>query len=353
MATCGLPLARPIPHPVPATSVSDTAARVTPPADQRLVRLAAAISQHAAVSGRGELHDRDISPTAAAEVALRGLSQTESLSPSQIRSRIAARFPELGRIPQRPQLDTVIERTSLGLTWDGEKNAYRFADSQPASLTTWHTRKPTAPPTMTGGGTTVEPAADTNHAAVLLNSINERGFLAIGVPIPPDRPGEHERVAAALAEIYDGHIHDLTAALIAGMRDLAQRQGVSWDLIRGADAADAGPRDAQGLRTVVDRVIPQLWSDLEQKVFTDSGETGPLILTEASPLARYDHLNLLTKLGDLSAPRRRPVWLILPQLRGQHGPLVDRKPIQLGSPSQFLMWTQNPDLAALAAKGSR
>ncbi|MCB1286340.1 MAG: BREX system serine/threonine kinase PglW [Mycobacterium sp.] len=335
------------------TSVSDTAARVTPPADQRLVRLAAAISQHAAVSGRGELHDRDISPTAAAEVALRGLSQTESLSPSQIRSRIAARFPELGRIPQRPQLDTVIERTSLGLTWDGEKNAYRFADSQPASLTTWHTRKPTAPPTMTGGGTTVEPAADTNHAAVLLNSINERGFLAIGVPIPPDRPGEHERVAAALAEIYDGHIHDLTAALIAGMRDLAQRQGVSWDLIRGADAADAGPRDAQGLRTVVDRVIPQLWSDLEQKVFTDSGETGPLILTEASPLARYDHLNLLTKLGDLSAPRRRPVWLILPQLRGQHGPLVDRKPIQLGSPSQFLMWTQNPDLAALAAKGSR
>lgn len=334
-------------------SVSDTDVRVTAPADARLVRLAAAISRHAAVSGRGELHNVEISPAAAAEVALRGLSQTETLSASQVRSRINARFPELDRIPQRPQLDTVIEQTGLGLRWDGEKNAYRFTDSQPPSLTTWHTRKPTAPPTLTGDRADIASAEDADHHALLRNSIAEHGFLAIGVPVPPNRPAEHERVAHALAEVYDGNIHDLTAALISAMRELAGRQGVSWDLIRGADAADAGPRDAQGLRTVVDRVIPQLREDLRQKVFGEPGGEDPLILTEPSPLARYGHLKLLTELSDFSARRRRPVWLILPQLRGQHGPLIDREPLQLGSHGQFLMWKQDSGLATAPAKEVR
>lgn len=334
-------------------SVSDTDVRVTAPADARLVRLAAAISRHAAVSGRGELHNVEISPAAAAEVALRGLSQTETLSASQVRSRITARFPELDRVPQRPQLDTVIEQTGLGLSWDGEKSAYRFTDSQPPSLTSWHTRKPTAPPTLTGDRVDIASAEDADHHALLRNSIAEHGFLAIGVPVPPNRPAEHERVAHALAEVYDGHIHDLTAALIAGMRDLAGRQGVSWDLIRGADAADAGPRDVQGLRTVVDRVIPQLREDLRQRVFGEPGGQDPLILTEPSPLARYGHLKLLTELSDFSARRRRPVWLILPQLRGQHGPLIDREPLQLGSHGQFLLWKQDSGLAAAPAKETR
>jgi len=334
-------------------SVSDTDERVSPPADPRLVRLAAAVSRHAAVSGRGELHNTDIAPAAAAEVALRGLSQHETLSPSQIRSRIAARFPDLDRIPQRPHLDTVIAQTGLGLTWDGDNGAYRFAHQQPASLSSLHTRKPTSPPSGTTGQPEFTESGDVDHAAALQRSITERGFLAVGVPVPPDRPGEHERVALALAEVYGGQRYDLTAALIARMRELADRQGVSWELIRGADAAGAGSRDAQGLRTVVERIIPQLREQLHTKVFNEPTDAGPLILTEASPLARYGHLDVLTQLADLAAPRRRPVWLILPQLRGQHGPLVDRKPLQLGSPGQFLMWRSAPDLTATPTTGAR
>ena len=129
------------------------------------------------------------------------------------------------------------------------------------------------------------------------------------------------------------------------MRTLAQQQGISWDLVRGADAADATPMDARGLRAVIDRVVPQLRKDLEANVFDGEHRDTPLILTEVSPLARYGHLDVLATLSDLAAPRRRPVWVILPQLRGQTGALVDRKPIQLGSPGgQFLMWKQTPDL---------
>ena len=268
-----------------------------------------------------------------------------------MRSRISARFPDLDRVPQRPQLDAVIAHTGLGLIWSDEAGQYRFDKPHPASSTTMHTRQPTTVPTNTAGAEslTEQPA---NHAAVLQRSITERGFLAIGVPIPPDRPGEHERLAQALAEVHDGELLDITGALITSMRELSTRQGVSWDLVRSADAPEASNRDAQGLRTVVSRVMPQLWESLQHRVFDGEMSDQPLILTDASPLARYGHLEVLAKLSDLSAPRRRPVWLVVPQLRGLHGALVDRKPIQLGSPSQFILWRQTPDLARPEGTGT-
>ncbi len=326
-------------------SVSDAAVQVPLPADLRLVRLAAAISKHAAVSGRGGLHNIDMSPAAAVQVALTGLAQTESLSPSQIRGRVTARFPELAKLPSRPHLDTIVAQTDLKLTWDPDHDAYRFCDPKPASATTMHTRKPSSVPERTAVAADDAFGTHANHVAALRRSLDECGFVAVGVPIPPDRPAEHERVARTLAETYDGQVIDITARLIAAMRELAAQQGVSWDLIRGADAAEPGSRDARGLRTVIDRVVPRLWAELHAAVFDSATSRRPLILTEISPLARYDHLDVLAKLSDLAAPRRRPVWVVLPQLRGQHGALVDRKPIQLGSPGgQFLVWTQAPDL---------
>lgn len=320
-------------------AVSDAATQIPVPADARLVRLAAAISRHAAVSGRGELHNRNMPPAAAVRVALTGLAQSESLSPSQVRSRVTARFPELDRIPLRPHLDTLIAQTGLDLKWDGE--AYRFRVPEPPSATTMHTHTPTAVP---GAGDLAAAALQqADHDAALQRCVDERGFLAIGVPIPPDRPGEHQRVARVLARAYGGEVLDITTRLITVMRELAERQGVSWDLIRSADAAAPGSRDARGLRAVIDRVMPQLAGELRASVFDGPGRVEPLILTEVSPLARYGHLDILAELSDLSAPRRRPVWVLLPQLRGQTGALVDRKPMQLGSPGQFVVWREAAD----------
>ncbi|BBU22943.1 BREX system serine/threonine kinase PglW [Mycobacterium xenopi] len=320
-------------------AVYDTDAQIPLPADGRLVRLAAAISRHAAVSGRGELHNRSMPPAAAVRVALTGLAQSERLSPSQVRSRVTARFPELDRVPLRPHLDTLIAQTGLDLEWDGD--AYRFRVPEPPSATTMHTHTPTQVPGS--GGLDAEALQRADHRAALRRCIDEHGFLAVGVPIQTDRPGEHERVARELAAAYDGEVLDVTTRLIAAMRELAERQGVSWNLIRSADAAEPGSRDARGLRAVIDRVVPQLTEELRASVFDGPSRAEPLILTEVSPLARYGHLDILATLSDLSAPRRRPVWVLLPQLRGQTGALVDRKPIQLGSPGQFLVWREEAD----------
>lgn len=324
------------------TAVADTDATAPMPSDGRLVRLAAATAKHAAVSGRGELHNTNMSPAAAVAEALRGLAQNESLSTSQIRSRVTARFPELDRAPQRPHLDTILAQTALNLSWDPAREVYRFPDAEPPSSTSMHTRQPTALPAT--GEAVADVGQGANSAALLRRSIDEAGFLAIGVHIPRDRPGEHERVAHHLAKTYDGQLVDVTTELIAGMQKLSDERGIPWDLIRGADAAAATARDAQGLRAVIDRVAPALRERLQAAVFAGPRSAAPLILTEVSPLARYGHLDLLATLSDLAAPRRRPVWVVLPQLRGQVGALVDRKPIQLGSPGgQFVLWREALD----------
>lgn len=334
-------------------SVSDVQVQIPLPTDLRLVRLAAAVSRHAGVSGRGELHNTDMFPAAAVQVALTGLAQNESLSASQIRSRVTARFPELDKVPTRPHLDTIIDQTNLRLVWDGDRDVYHFPDSEPASATTMHSRKPTRVPPPTEAALDVMSESYANNVALLRRSIEECDFIAVGVPIPPDRPGEHERVAAALAKAYCGQVVDVTTRLIAAMRNLAAQQGISWDLIRGADASEASRRDALGLRAVIDRVVPTLWAELQAAVFEGEGSAEPLILTEVSPLARYGHLDILAKLSDLAAPRRRPIWVVLPQLRGQLGALVDRKPIQLGSPGgQFVLWRDTADALPAGSGGT-
>ncbi|WP_264032871.1 hypothetical protein [Mycolicibacterium gilvum] len=332
------------------TAVADTDTTAPMPSDGRLVRLAAAIAKHAAVSGRGELHNTAMSPAAAVAEALRGLAQNESLSASQIRSRVTARFPELDRVPQRPHLDTILAQTALNLTWDAAREVYCFPDAEPPSTTTMHTRQPTALPAT--GETVADIDQAANSVALLRRSIDEAGFVAIGVQIPRDRPGEHERVAQQLAKTYAGELVDVTTELIAGMQKLADERGIPWDLIRSADAAEATARDAQGLRAVIDRVAPALRQKLQTAVFDGQQSTAPLILTEVSPLARYGHLDLLAALSDLAAPRRRPVWVVLPQLRGQAGALVDRKPIQLGSPGgQFVLWRDALDAVPAVGDG--
>lgn len=134
------------------------------------------------------MHNRDISPAAAVVVDSRGLSQQEHLTAP----RPEAESPfglEPDRILQRPQLDIVIAQTGLGLTWDAENGDYRFADSK-LGLQFLHPAHPASPPRCPPTPHTAG-CAD-GHTSIRLPLlpilIAERGFLAIGVPIPADRP---------------------------------------------------------------------------------------------------------------------------------------------------------------------
>ena len=62
----------------------------------------------------------------------------------------------------------------------------------------------------------------------------------------------------------------------------------------------------------------------------------PVLLTEASTLARYGKLGVLAQWTDLTRPRSQAVWLVVPQLRNVRGPVLDGRPVTLNSPGQFV-----------------
>ncbi|MBY6363251.1 BREX system serine/threonine kinase PglW [Rhodococcus corynebacterioides] len=322
-------------------ALGDESVSVYPPSDQRLVKLAAAGSTRASLSGRGELHNVALSPAVSMRLALSGISQAEKLSPSQIQSRVAARFPSLDRLPHRPHLDTVVEQSGVGLTFDGSN--YLFADTRPPSTTTLHTRTSTG---LTGtleatSAGVAEDVAMTRRAAEdrLEQSITEHGFVAIRVPVPPNRPAAHLVVANSLARRHGGAVYDITGAVIDAMRKTSEDRGISWELVRAADAAASTSKDGKGLQRLVALALPTVVAEINGLIFDGDESDAPLVLTEPAALARYNALDLIPSISDLSVRRRRPVWLVLPQIRGERGLAVDRHPLQLSSPGgQFTFW---------------
>lgn len=304
----------------------------------RRVRLAAAVSQRAAASGAGELHHRDLPAAAAVAHALRGVAAHQLLSPHSVRDRVRARFPALASLPDRPDLDSVVAAADLGLVFDAEKRAYRSRTAS-AETTGLDTRQPTR---------VVTDLAPVSAAGVagqrLRDSRRSRSFLALGVP------GHRlERATRVLSQEFGAREVDLTGVLLTAVREQAEQAGMRWTTIEAADAAEQGSRPAQGLAALVERALPSVTAAVEEAMSAAGKTEQPVLLTEASSLARYGHLGVLAQWTDLTRPRGQAVWLVVPQLRNVRGPVLDGRPVTLNSPGQFLAldteWIDSRDQA--------
>ncbi|WP_433792658.1 BREX system serine/threonine kinase PglW [Actinoplanes sp. CA-252034] len=289
----------------------------------RRVSLAAAASTFAAASGAADLHHRDFTAVAA-------LAQTfadfggQQLTPDEIRERVRVRFPAVSELPRRPALDGLIADAGLGLTFDDRLRVYRALHTG-AATTGLDSRSATSLATITS------PVGTTGAlGARLETSIGSRSFLALGTRA--DRLG---RLIDAAQARYGATAVDLTGALLEALRSVSAAANMPWDLVRAADAERESSRPRRGLEELIRRSWPEVEAAVE-RALAAGREDSPVLLTDASPLARYDNMALLTRWTDLAAPRRRAVWLLVPQLNGNHGPVVDGQPVPLAAPNQFV-----------------
>ncbi|HEY5114227.1 MAG TPA: hypothetical protein VIJ00_01745, partial [Nakamurella sp.] len=122
--------------------------------DSRLVRLAVALSTHAAVAGDGSLHHRDLPAVEALRIALSGLAPSQQISTQELRDRVRARFPAIAPAPDRSRgLDELIERAGLPLVYDDATRLYRSRQygTQTTGLPTRVSMHPAGPIVRTGG----------------------------------------------------------------------------------------------------------------------------------------------------------------------------------------------------------
>lgn len=293
--------------------------------DERLVGLASALSRTAALSGRGELHDRDLAPAIAIRLALSGVSGSQQLAAQEIRDRVRARFPALPSLPDRPRLDPLIDQAGLGLVYDDRLRAFRVpvVGSDTTGLESRVLTRiavPGAPLSLSDG--------QLGHR--LSESIRSRSFLALGVDAR-----RVDRAVAQLREQHDAVVLDLTDVLIDALHVQAEGR-IPWSVVVAADAKQPGSRDHAGLTQLVTQALPAIDQAIEAVCAIGERGARPVLLTEGAPLARYDRLATLSRWTDLATPRRQAVWLLVPQLSANTGPMVDGRPLPLAAPGQYL-----------------
>ena len=293
--------------------------------DSRLVRLAAAASQSAAISSRMELYPRGMDALRALKLSLGAVAGARELTDAQVRERVTSRYPDACPLPSRPELDELLRAAGLDLKYDalaaGGQGAYVAPVFERPSITSGSTFLPRYPTAIAAGQqpTATPEVADARAFEDRLQRAIQRGsFLQMVVT-----PREYERAAEEFCRRFGVVRIDVEQVVIDALQETAASLGVDWNLVVAADADTSGP-DWQNLRLLVERTKPLI----VERLFAPEATS---LLLYPDILVRYGLKPLLADLQQRIGTSRGPqgIWLLVP---GSHVVQIDRQPV--GVPGQ-------------------
>jgi hypothetical protein len=306
---------------------------ITPPpsapalTDTRMVRLAAAASQDAAVSSRQELYPRGMDAGRALKLSQGALLGIQMLTIRQIRDRVLSRYPEAAPLPDRPLLDDLLAQTGFVLDWDpaqhGGEGCYVNRILQTTSLT--HStdtvqRRATMTAFVETRDVTPEVADARQFEERLQRAVKEGAFLALLVD-----PHHYQRAMEEIERRYDVEVVDFEAILLDALENTVQQAKVNWDLVLQADATP-GKDDWDKLMLLVRRAMPLV----EQRLLAAKKTT---LLIYPGLIARYGQMSLIVRLRDkVGCKDGIPgLWLLIP---GDGPAMIEGEALPLIGPGQ-------------------
>lgn len=312
--------------------------RIDPPPHSRMVHLAAAASQTAAVSPRLELYPRRLSAERALKLAQSNLYGSPELSVANMRQRVLSRYPDAEPIPDRPELDALLKGINFRMEWSAERDAYVVHSSSQSILTSGvsslertHTRFERSRQGQPG-----EEESEAQRLQEKLEyGVRKGSFLVLAA--------EHRFLLRAQQELlarFDLESMDADRLFLDAMQSTAARLGVNWEVVLKADAAPADSRDWERLQMLVDKSLPAV-----QAAIAASRKT--VLLTHPGLFARYQRLHVLDTLRNQVGTAQGPhgLWLLIPG-GDQHGiPALGKDVIPMVNPAQFEVlnkaWLEN------------
>jgi serine/threonine protein kinase len=339
---------------LPASRVIDDLRTVSLPdgmtalPDSRLVRLAAAASATAAVSGRLELYPRGLPAGRALTLARGALLALGHATPDAIARRVTSRFPDSERVPERPALDALLSDAGFELVWDSDAGTYRPADHDATGTGSIRfTRRST-----TLGGTPLPDDPDILDAAGferrLDGSARHGGFLCLVAPSKA-----LGQVREELARRFGAQDVSIDRILIHHLRLAAAQRNVVWKRVLAADAASLESKDWSNLnRLVADAVVAA-----EQELLAYSGV---VLANEPGLLARYGQLSLVDRLRDRAGGRDTllsTLWLLVADDPQVAWPVIDGQPVPVIGTGQWARipaaWVKNMHRATSMSGSTR
>jgi serine/threonine protein kinase/predicted transcriptional regulator len=264
-----------------------------PFSNERLLNLAAGMSQKAAVSSRQEVYPRGM----AAERALRlgigalsglGIGETEKgFSVEQIRERLKSRYPAAEPLPDRPELDALLQKVGLDVRWDTETKRYQRPETailftSGSSVPRRHSTATSARPVVV----TPDVADARSFEERLQHAYKDGGFLVLTV-----RPSRMRWAEAELLRRFDLERVSFDDLLFDALREEARELEVAWSIIEQADGADPGSQDWKNLLHLIGRAGPKIATRLAER-------REHLLLVHPGLIARYDLMAILETLRD-------------------------------------------------------
>ena len=299
--------------------------------NERLLKLAAAMSRTAAVSPRQELYPRGMAAERALRLGLGALSGLglgdgeEGFTIDQIRDRLRSRYPEAEPLPGRPDLDALLHRVGLEVRWDDEKKVYRRREGRivATSGSSIPSRRTTATSTRK-----VEVTPDLAEARQfeerLRHAHGDGGFLVLTV-----RPSRMRRCEDELLRRFPIERVSFDDLLFEALRREAEELEIDWAIIEQADGADRSGQDWNNLLHLVARAAPKVVAEL-------CNRRDHLLLVNPGLIARYDQMAVLETLRDkVGHDVPCPGLWVLVATDGQHDlPMLDNAEIPLITPGQ-------------------
>ena len=297
--------------------------------DTRLLRLAAESSATAALSSRLELYPQDLSPVDALRLLRVSLHVRGGLTEQALRSRVAARFPDVAPLPDRPQLDAMLADAEVGLTWvvdERGEGRYCPAGTGPSTMTSYRPSTSYASPEAKDAATEV-------FDQRIDRLVREGGFVTVTVK---DR--SLDDAIRRLTVITGGTHVRLDALLLRNMRGIveAMQKKARWSAFEGADA-QPGSRGWGHLLRLVAQAVEQVEADL---LATD----GIVVADGIGLLGRYEQMGLIDRLRERLTRedgdhKLTGLALVVPGADPTAKPTVDGVPVPVITPAH---WTHLP-----------
>ena len=341
----------PLPAPSQAAESVDAIAR--PEAlrsipTSRLLQLAVAVSRSASLSSRLEVYPRGLAAVRAAKLSRGALLGATDLTADDVRQRVAARYPEAERLPDRPDLDAVLSDAGCELTWERSARAGQgaYVAPRPRDLTTVTSATSHARPGLFAQAATIDEPFDVAQVRLFEEKLHvsrkEGGFLALVVA-----PTHAACAAEALCRRFDLVRRSLDEALLGQLKTRAERAGADWSVVLGADGAMRDSRDWNNLQALVKQSMPAV---LEEILRSEQ----PVLLEHVGLLVRYEQMSVLDELCDKAGrPGLVPnTWVLVPSDLQATGPVIDGRSVPVIGPAQWAP-IPKPWLAQNAASHAR
>jgi hypothetical protein len=308
-----------------------------PFSNERLIKLAAAMSTQAAVSSRQELYPRNMDALRALKLGIGALSglglgeKNEGFNVWQVHNRVSSRYPEAMALPTDPkELELMLQKVGIDVRWEADSEVYRRREAKilVTSGSSIGSRRDTATSTRHVDSTSPETAEARQTEDRLQHAFRDGGFLVLTVKPSYLRSCEHNllRRFPQLERI------SFDERLFEQLRTKSEEYEFPWSDLYEADAESpqngkSASDDWSNLLHLMSEVAPNIAAEL-------MNSERPLLLVHPGLIARYQLMSVLQTLRDrVGHDAKCPtVWVLvatdnqndMPYLDGVQIPLISK-----------------------------